>query len=185
VVEVVDTQADEQLLAVAQEVMAGFELVVESLDVRSRSGRTEVDLVVDLPEDRIGSADIDTVADASRELSARLDADDSLLGPGASVLEVGTPGAERALTEPRHFRRARTRLLELTLADGTSHRARLLEVGDDDVLELRHEPGKDSRGRPRRLPPGTPEHFRVPVDEVDHARVQLEFSPPAIDDSES
>lgn len=182
---VVDAQSDERLLAAAQEVMADFDLVVESLKVRPHGSRTEIDLVVDLPEDRIGSADIDTVADASRELSARLDADDSLIGAGASVLEVGTPGAERPLTEPRHFRRARTRLLELTLADGTEHRARLLAVGDDDVLDLRHEPGKDSRGRPLRLPPDTPERFRVPLTEVDRARALLEFSPPAIDDSES
>ena len=88
----------------ATEVLERFDLVLEDLVVRSRSGTTQVRLVVDLPEDRTGSADLDTVAEASSALSELIDADGSLIGSGPSVLEVTTPGVDRALTTARHFR---------------------------------------------------------------------------------
>lgn len=163
----------------AQSVAHAFDLVIEEIEVRGRGGATVIDVVVDLPEDRIGSADIDTIADFSRALSDLLDTDPELTADGEMLLEVSTPGAERALTRPRHFRRARTRLLDLLLADGSHHRARLLDVSDDEVLSLRPEPGKDDRGRPVRLPKGTPTQLDIPIGDVASARVEIEFSPPA------
>ena len=183
----------------ATEVLERFDLVLEDLVVRPRSGTTQVRLVVDLPEDRTGSADLDTVAEASTALSELIDADDSLIGSGPSVLEVTTPGVDRALTTARHFRRARGRLVLLRTADGTEHRARVLAVREqssasapssgpehssgtaqgETVIVLRPEPGTDDRGRPRRLPAGTPAQLLIPLAEVASARVQIEFDPPA------
>ena len=168
-----------ELREVAGGILERFGLVLEDLVVRPRNGTTEVRLVVDLPEDRTGSADLDTVAEASSAISEQMDADDSLIGPGPSVLEVTTPGGDRPLTTARHFRRARGRLVLLRTTDGTEHRARVLAVQDDETLVLRLEPGTDDRGRPRRLPQGTPEQLRIPLVEVDSARVQIEFDPPA------
>lgn len=167
------------LREVAAEILERFDLVLEDLVVRPRSGTTEVRLVVDLPEDRTGSADLDTVAEASSAISEQIDADDSLIGPGPSVLEVTTPGVDRALTTARHFRRARGRLVLLRTTDGTEHRARILAVQDDGTLVLRQEPGTDDRGRPRRLPKDSPEQLQIPLAQVDSARVQIEFDPPA------
>ncbi len=158
-------------------ILARHELVLETLSVRTRGGTTEIRVVVDLPEDRIGSADLDSVAEASREISALLDEDESLIGPGPSVLEVTTPGAERVLSEPRHFRRARTRLVRLVRTDGTELLARLEDV-DGDVLRLRPQRPLDSRGRPQRLPAGTPEVLDLPIADVESARVEIEFSAP-------
>ncbi|MBE9403631.1 ribosome assembly cofactor RimP [Brachybacterium sp. p3-SID1565] len=177
----------------ATEVLERFDLVLEDLVVRPRSGTTQVRLVVDLPEDRTGSADLDTVAEASSALSELIDADGSLIGSGPSVLEVTTPGVDRALTTARHFRRARGRLVLLRTADGTEHRARVLAVREqssasapssgtaegEPVIVLRPEPGTDDRGRPRRLPAGTPAQLLIPLAEVASARVQIEFDPPA------
>lgn len=177
----------------ATEVLERFDLVLEDLVVRPRSGTTQVRLVVDLPEDRTGSADLDTVAEASSALSELIDADGSLIGSGPSVLEVTTPGVDRALTTARHFRRARGRLVLLRTADGTEHRARVLAVREqssgpapssgtaegEPVIALRPEPGTDDRGRPRRLPAGTPAQLLIPLAEVASARVQIEFDPPA------
>ncbi|MFQ6483643.1 ribosome maturation factor RimP [Brachybacterium epidermidis] len=184
----------------ATEVLERFDLVLEDLVVRPRSGTTQVRLVVDLPEDRTGSADLDTVAEASTALSELIDADDSLIGSGPSVLEVSTPGVDRALTTARHFRRVRGRLVLLRTADGTEHRARVLAVREqssasapssgpeqssgtaqgETVILLRPEPGTDDRGRPRRLPAGTPPaQLLIPLAEVASARVQIEFDPPA------
>jgi ribosome maturation factor RimP len=174
----VTDESVERLREAAATILSRVGLEIEDLTVHERGGTVEVTLVVDLPEDSTGSADLDDVADASRELSDLLDEDESLLGPGPSLLEVTTPGAERPLTAPRHFRRSRGRLLNLTRADGSTLRARLLAVGEDDVLVLRREPGVDDRGRPRKLPAGTPERLELPLDEVERARVEIEFSPP-------
>ncbi|MBK0332682.1 ribosome assembly cofactor RimP [Brachybacterium halotolerans subsp. kimchii] len=167
----------------ASQILSRHDLVLEDAAVHERQGTTEVTLVVDLPEDRTGSADLDAVAEASREISELLDEDESILGPGPSLLEVTTPGAERTLTQPRHFRRSRGRLLTTTLAGAagageTSLRARLLAVAEDGTLTLHPEPGVDDRGRPRKLPAGTPEFLAVPLSDVVSARVEVEFTPP-------
>lgn len=161
----------------AAAVLDAHGLVLEEVEVGREGGMPRLRLVVDLPEDELGSADLDTVAAASRELSARIDADDSLLGPEPVLLELTTPGVERALTAPRHFRRSRGRLLALRTAAGTEHRARLLAV-DGETLRLRQEPGRDDRGRPRKLPAGTAERLALRIDELDAARVEVEFDPP-------
>src|SRR5699024_7071065 len=119
----------------------------------------------------------DAVADASRALSEAVDADDAVLGSTPVLLEVTTPGVDRELTAPRHFRRSRGRLLALTVADGTRYRARLLAVDGED-LHLRQEPGRDDRGRPLKPPRGTPERPVIPIADVTAARVEVEFDPP-------
>lgn len=162
----------------ARSVLSQHDLVLEELVVRPRPGGPEVSLVVDLPEDRLGSADLDAVAAATTDLNAVIDADDSLLGPDPAVLEVTTPGVDRPLTAARHFRRARGRLLVLSRHDGEVHRARMLAVREDGTLVLRPEPGRDEKGRPVKLPKGTPDRLEISVDDVEHARVEVEFDPP-------
>ena len=51
------------------------------------------------------------------------------------MLEVSSPGVERPLTTPKHFRRARGRKAELTLSDGSSVVGRVGE-SDDGLLHL-------------------------------------------------
>ena len=63
----------------ATRVLGAHGLVLEEVEVRG-GGTPQVRLIVDLPEDQLGSADLDTVAEASRELSEMVDADDALLG---------------------------------------------------------------------------------------------------------
>lgn len=62
---------------------------------------------------------LDEVADATRAISAALDASDAL-GEAPYVLEVGSAGVDRPLTEPRHFRRNVTRLVEISLRQVTA-----------------------------------------------------------------
>lgn len=163
----------------AARVLAEHDLVLEELVVRQDRGTTRAQLVVDLPEDRTGSADLDTVAEASSALSALIDADDTLLGAGASVLELTTPGVERKLTEARHFRRARGRLVVLRTREGAEHRASILAVTAAEEVVLRPEAGRDDRGRPLKLPKGTPDRLEIPTAEIETAQVQIEFAPPA------
>ncbi|MCW1805200.1 ribosome maturation factor RimP [Brachybacterium squillarum] len=163
----------------AERLLADHDLVLEDIEVRPRSGMPEIRIVVDLPEDRSGSVDLDAVALVSRELSALVDEDDALLGPDPALLEVTTPGVDRPLTAARHFRRARGRLVELRTVQGEEHRARILAVTEAEAVLLRPEAGRDDRGRPRKLPAGTPDRLEIPVADVESARVQIEFDPPA------
>ncbi len=109
-------------------------LVVEGVDVTAAGKRSRVLVTVDLPETEVGSADLDKVAEASRSIGAALD--EANVPSTPYVLEVSTPGTGRPLTERRHFMRARTRLVELTLASETVT-GRLTEVeGEDLVLDV-------------------------------------------------
>lgn len=117
-------------------------------------------VVVDSDE----GADLDTVADVSRALSATLDETDAM-GQAEYTLEVGTPGAERALTEHRHYRRAVDRLVKFALREDGELIARILTV-DDEGLDL-EVPGVKGR---------KPTARRLAFDEIDRARVQVEFN---------
>lgn len=109
-------------------------LVIDSVKVSAAGSRSKVLVTVDLPETEVGSADLDRVADASRRIGAALDEADVPSTP--YVLEVSTPGTDRTLTERRHFLRARTRLIKVVAAQGTTT-GRLTEVdGDTLVLDV-------------------------------------------------
>ena len=112
--------------------------------------RTVVRVVVDLP-DGPGGVSSDALAEVSRAVSRALDEADLI--PGPHTLEVTTPGVDRPLTEPRHFRRAVGRLVEVTTPDATTT-ARLVAV-HGDVLDL----------------DGT----QVPLEGITRARVLVEF----------
>ncbi|WP_182114095.1 ribosome maturation factor RimP [Actinotalea sp. JY-7885] len=107
-------------------------LVLEDVAVKPAGRRTVVRVVVDLDDDALGSLDLDTVGEVSRDVSAALDAADPV--KGEYVLEVSTPGTDRPLTELRHFRRARTRLVRLTLRDGSVVTGRLAEADADGYV---------------------------------------------------
>lgn len=104
-------------------------LHLEDVAVAPAGRRTVVRVVVDLDEDAVGSLDLDTVGEVSRTISAALDATDPVRGE--YVLEVSSPGTDRPLTELRHFRRARTRLVRLALRDGSTVTGRLVEAEPD------------------------------------------------------
>ncbi|MDN4479585.1 ribosome maturation factor RimP [Demequina muriae] len=110
---------------------AGLEL--DGVTVTSAGKRSRVVVTVDLPESEVGAADLDTVAVASRAIGAALD--DANVPSTPYTLEVSTPGADRPLTERRHFMRARTRKVALSLADGGELTGVLQEV-DGDVLVI-------------------------------------------------
>lgn len=109
-------------------------LIVDSVEVTTAGGQRRVVVTVDLPDDELGSASLDAIANASRAIGAALD--EANVPDTAYTLEVGTPGISRPLTERRHFLRARTRLVALDLNDGTIVKGRLTDVeGEDAVLD--------------------------------------------------
>ncbi|UUU30531.1 ribosome maturation factor RimP [Streptomyces sp. CA-210063] len=154
------TTQSERLRELLEPLVRSQGLDLEEIAVDSVGRKRVLRVVVDSDE----GADLDAVADVSRALSAKLDETDAM-GQAEYTLEVGTPGAERALTEHRHYRRAVDRLVKFSLRDEGELTARILTV-DDDGLDL-EVPGVKGRKATTR---------RLAFEEIDKARVQVEFN---------
>ncbi|MBC3844147.1 ribosome maturation factor RimP [Streptacidiphilus sp. 4-A2] len=127
--------------------------------------------------DADGGVDLDHVSDLAREIGEALDSPEgsAVLGDGEYRLEVGSPGVDRLLTLPRHWRRARTRLVKTQLEPGGELVGRVVEVDDEGVLfEI---PPVKGRGK-------TTER-RVAFGEIAKARVQVEFNRKSADEAEA
>jgi ribosome maturation factor RimP len=136
---------------------AGYEIDDVVIDAGTRPARIRVVADGDKP------LDLDAVAALSRSASDLLDSIDT--GQTPYVLEVSSPGVDRPLTAEKHFRRARGRRLELTLADGATLTGRLGATADG-VAELIVRARGDWTVR------------RISLTDVRKAVVQVEFSPP-------
>jgi ribosome maturation factor RimP len=147
---------------------AGYDL--EQLHVQQAGRRQLVKVVVDSREDNddaAGGIGLDQVAEVSRAVSEALDALENprsagnVLG-GSYTLEVTSPGIDRPLTKPRHWRRARLRKVSVRAGED----AFTARVGDADDTGVRLLVDGDVR--------------HVKYDDIDHAVVEVEFrEPPA------
>ncbi len=83
--------------------------------------------------DREGGVDLDAITDATEAVSEVLDLEESLV-PGPYTLEVSSPGVERALRRPVHFRRAlgETVTVRTHEGDGGAQRVRGVLTSADD-----------------------------------------------------
>jgi ribosome maturation factor RimP len=99
----------------------GYDL--EDVTVTPAGRRSVVRVVVDRDE----GVDLDAVASVSRTVSDALDAATGL-GDSPYVLEVTSPGVDRPLTEPRHWRRNAGRLVRAGELTG-----RIVSADDDGV----------------------------------------------------
>lgn len=154
------TTQSERLRELLEPLVSSQGLDLEEIAVDSVGRKRVLRVVVDSDS----GADLDQVADVSRELSAKLDESDAM-GEGEYTLEVGTPGAERLLTQHRHYVRAAGRLVGFQLVEGGELVARIVTVDDEGVdLEI---PGVKGR---------KPTARRLAFGDIAKARVQVEFS---------
>ena len=104
---------------------------LEAVKVTSAGRRRLLRIVVDSDH----GVSLDAAAQASRELSAKLDASD-VMGDLPYTLEVSSPGVDRPLTQPRHWQRALGRLVLVPLAESPSDpvRGRVVEADASDVV---------------------------------------------------
>jgi ribosome maturation factor RimP len=107
----------------------GYELI--ELELQFAGKDSVVRLFIDRPEG-VGLADCEAV---SRQVSALLDVEDPL--PGHYVLEVSSPGLDRKLTRPAHFRRfvgedVRVRL-RVPVDGRRNFRGRLTAADEQDI----------------------------------------------------
>ncbi|MGW1183586.1 ribosome maturation factor RimP [Streptomyces drozdowiczii] len=154
------TTQSERLRGLVEPLVSAEQLELEEIEV-SRAGRRRVlRIVVDSDE----GVELDACAELSRSISAKLDETDAM-GEDEYVLEVSSPGADRPLTEHRHYVRNTGRLARLTLREGGELVARILAV-DEEGLDL-EVPGVKGR---------KPTARRIAFDEIAKARVELEFN---------
>ncbi|MXP22437.1 ribosome maturation factor RimP [Gordonia sp. HNM0687] len=142
----------------------GFDL--EDVHLTHSAGRTDLSIVVD----RDGGGELDVLAGLSRQLSDILDQAPET-ADAAYVLEVTSPGVDRPLTLPRHWRRAAGRKVTVDFADADNAAAHLRgRVGavDDDAVEI----VVNNRGRLSST--------RVVLTSVTNAVVGVDFSRPSV-----
>jgi ribosome maturation factor RimP len=108
---------------------AGFDL--DSLEVQQAGRRQLVKVVVD-GDDGVG---LDEVAEISRAVSAVLDEHEDVLAD-AYTLEVTSPGLDRPLRKPRHWRRANLRLVRVTPKTGPEFIGRVGLAGEEGTRIL-------------------------------------------------
>jgi len=99
-----------RLTRLLEPVITALEMDLEAVRLSSAGRRRVLRVVVDAD----GGVSLDDIAEVSREVSARLDARDAM-GDAPYTLEVSSPGIDRPLTEPRHWRRAAGRLVTVPL----------------------------------------------------------------------
>lgn len=137
---------------------AGFDL--DSFEVQQAGRRQLVKVVVDA-DDGVG---LDEVAEISRKVSAALDENEHVLA-SAYTLEVTSPGIDRPLTQARHWRRARFRLVKVSPVEGAPFVGRVGHAGEDAARVLTEGKLRDVR-----------------YADVAKAVVEIEFKQPAAED---
>lgn len=133
--------------------LADVGLDLEAVDLTSAGKRRVLRVAID----KDGGVTMDDIADATREISRVLDESD-VMGQQAYTLEVSSPGVDRPLTLPRHWRRNAGRLVKVTSVEGDPVTGRITSSDEDGAL-------LDVEGI---------EH-RVEYADVDKARIQIEF----------
>jgi ribosome maturation factor RimP len=154
------TTLSERLRGLLEPLVVTTGLDLEEITVTAAGKRRQLLVVVDSDK----GVGLDAVAELSREISQALDASDAM-GDSEYVLEVTSPGTDRPLTEPRHFRRNAGRLVKLQLKERGELIARIMTV-DDSGLDL-EVPGVKGR---------KPKPARADFSEIEKARVEVEFN---------
>jgi ribosome maturation factor RimP len=145
----------ERVRSVLAPLVTGHGFDLEDVTVTPAGRRKLLRVVVD----RDGGVDLDAVAELGRAASRLLD-DTDPLGGQPYVLEVSSPGVDRPLREPRHWRRAVGRLVVVETEEGRELSGRLVAADQESVTV-------ETAGERRRLALG----------EVRRGRVQVEFAP--------
>lgn len=136
----------------------GFDL--EAVEVQPAGRRRLVRVLVD----RDGGVTLDHIAALTGVLSQALD-DADAMGDQPYTLEVSSPGVDRPLTLPRHWRRNAGRLVRITPVDGGEISGRIGDSDDSAVTVL----PTDMVGEP----------LTLAYDSIAVAHIEVEFGHPA------
>jgi ribosome maturation factor RimP len=122
---------DGRIADVIGPVIAAAGMDLEAVRVTAAGRRRLLRVIVDSDH----GVSLDDAAAVSRDLSAALD-NAAAMGEFPYTLEVSSPGVDRPLTDPRHWRRAAGRLVTVTVTDSGASRpvsGRIYAADDDEV----------------------------------------------------
>ena len=121
-------QTRSRIAEVLTEPLAATGLDVEAIDLTPAGKRRLLRVAVD----KDGGVTLDDIAEATKEVSRVLDGPDGsdVMGEQPYTLEVTSPGTDRPLIHPRHWRRNQGRLVKATLADGRTVTGRITDSDD-------------------------------------------------------
>ena len=105
-------------------------LDLEAVEVTPAGRRRVLKVAVD----KDGGVTLDDVAEATKAISGILD-DSDVMGEQPYTLEVTSPGIDRPLTMPRHWRRNLDRLVKVTTVGGDTFTGRV-EEQDEEAASL-------------------------------------------------
>jgi len=144
----------EQIMQILEPIASNMGLDLEDVEIKSAGKHS----IVQVSIDKDGGINLDEVAQISNQISEALGAKD-VLGEKPYTLEVGSPGIDRALTLPRHWRRNNGRLVKINFGSN-SEIGRIIESDEEKVsLEV--------KGKTR----------SINFDKIDKAFIQVEFNP--------
>lgn len=157
-----DTPVIRRVRELVQPIAADLDL--DLYDVEQRGGTMRVTL--DTPAGAETHVDLDQLALATRLISRELDHADPI--PGRYTLEVTSPGVERTLRTPAHFRREIGKRVSVRLADVDAAQRRfdgVLVAADDATATFRVD-GADG-----------PTERVIELSSIDRARTVFEWGP--------
>jgi ribosome maturation factor RimP len=149
------TSHRERLVALIEPAVAAAGYDLERVSVTAAGRRRVVQIVVDADP----GISLDQVAEVSRVVSGVLDKHDDVLGGYPYVLEVTSPGVDRPLTQPRHWRRAVHRIVRVAVAGRGAVEGRVVRADDSGVVLA-----------------VAGEELAVPFSDLGRGKVQVEFS---------
>lgn len=127
------TTETSRLWDVIERYLGAEQVELDDLDVRGRGRGRIVRVTVDAE----GGVGVDRIAELSRGLSRILDDEDPL--PGSYTLEVTSPGLERVLRRPAHYRKAIGRDVVVKTAvpvEGSQRHEGTLRDADDEAVTV-------------------------------------------------
>jgi ribosome maturation factor RimP len=122
------TSDRDSLLQILEPVVSAHGYDLEDAVVTPAGKRRMLRVIID----RDGGVDLDDVARVSSAVSGSLDESDAM-GGTPYVLEVTSPGVDRPLSLPRHWRRSVDRLVSVGIAGVGNRTGRVVSVDDDGV----------------------------------------------------
>ncbi|MBA2773987.1 MAG: ribosome maturation factor RimP [Nocardioidaceae bacterium] len=146
----------EALLDVLGEPLAKQGYDLEGVEVSQAGRRSLVRVLVDTDN----GVTLDGIADATHIISDVLDSTE-VLGESPYTLEVTSPGIDRPLTVPRHWRRNVDRLVKVVPRDGDEFIGRIRSC-HETAVQLETDSGSNE----------------VAYDDITSARIQVEFKRP-------
>jgi ribosome maturation factor RimP len=129
-------------------------LDVEAVEITPAGKRRMLRVAID----KDGGVTMDDIAEATKEVGRVLD-DTDVMGEQPYTLEVTSPGVDRPLTLPRHWRRNVGRLVKIKLNDASSLTGRITASAETTATV-------DVDGTP----------CEITLDQVDKARIEIEFN---------